>query len=74
MKGITIKLSDATVRRLKQDAQATGRTVAALVRDRMEGLQRAGSDSVYSLTADLAGSVAGSRRSATNARRRFRKS
>jgi hypothetical protein len=74
MKGITVKLSEATVRRLRQEAQASGRTVAALVRDRLEGIHRDNADSVYSLTSDLAGTVAGPRRSATNARRRFRKS
>jgi hypothetical protein len=74
MKGITIKLSEMTLRRLRQEAHTTGRTVAALVRDRVEGIERGRSDSVYSLTSDLAGSLAGPRRSATNDRRRFRKS
>jgi predicted DNA-binding protein len=74
MKGITIKLSEITVQRLRQEAQTTGRTVAALVRDRVEGMHRDRGDSVYALTSDLAGTVAGPRRSATNNRRRFRKS
>lgn len=74
VKGVTIKLSEITLQRLRQEAQTAGRTVAALVRDRVEGIHRDGVDSVYSLTSDLAGSVAGPRRSATNERRRFRKS
>jgi hypothetical protein len=74
MKGITIKLSEITLRRLRQEAQTTGRSVAALVRDRVDGPPRGSSDSVHALTADLAGSLAGPSRSATNARRRFRKS
>jgi hypothetical protein len=74
MKGITIKLSEVTLRRLRQEAQATGRSVGALVRDRVEGVPRGSSDSVHALTADLAGSLIGPPRSATNARRRFRKS
>ena len=52
MKGITIKLPETTLRRLRQEARATGRSVAAL-------------------TSDLAGSVAGGRKAATNERRKF---
>ena len=73
MKGITIKLSETTLRRLKQQARETGRSVAALVRERVEApLDRHGG-SVYAMTSDLAGSLAGGRRAATNARRRFRR-
>ena len=36
MKGITIKLPDPTLRQLKQEARATGRSVEALVRERVE--------------------------------------
>ena len=52
MKGITIKLPETTLRRLRQEARATGRSVAALA-------------------SDLAGSVAGGRKAATNERRKF---
>lgn len=74
MKGITIKLPDTTLRRLRQQAREAGRSVAALVRERVEGGQDRRPPSVYSVTDDLAGSLAGRRRPATNARRRFRRS
>jgi predicted DNA-binding protein len=69
MKGITIKLAETTLRRLRQEARSTGRSVAALVRERVE--QRQGGRSVFEMTADLAGSVAGRREAATNKRRKF---
>jgi hypothetical protein len=71
VKGITIKLPETTLRRLRKEARATGRTVAAIVRERVEAVPGGGAPSVYVLTADLAGSVAGSRSAATNQRRRF---
>jgi predicted transcriptional regulator len=71
MKGITIKLPDATLRQLKEEARASGRSVAALVRERVGSPLDRGARSVYALTADLAGSLAGSRRAATNKRRKF---
>ena len=73
MKGITIKLSEETLRRLQEEARSTGRSVAALIRERVE--IRPGDDaaSFYALTSDLAGSLAGSRTAATNGRRRFRR-
>src|SRR5262245_5001302 len=71
MKGITIKLPEATVRRLKQQASESGRSVAALVRELVETPYHSGR-SVYAITSDLAGSLAGSRRPATNTRNRFR--
>jgi Ribbon-helix-helix protein, copG family len=71
MKGITIKLPETTLRRLRQEARSTGRSVAALVRERVEHPQRQGSRSVFELTSDLAGSVAGGREAATNKRRKF---
>ena len=73
MKGITIKLPEATLRRLKQEARATGRSVAALVRERVETPPDRDGGSVYALSSDLAGSLAGSRRAATNERRKFRR-
>ena len=36
MKGITIKLSETTLRQLRHQARETGRSVAALVRERVE--------------------------------------
>ena len=74
MKGITIKLSDTTLRQLRHQAREAGRSVAALVRERVETLPEHAGESVFALTSDLAGSLAGSRRSAANARRRFRRS
>ena len=73
MKGITIKLPETTLRRLTQEARATGRSVAALVRERVEDPRDRDRRSVYAVTADLAGSLAGSRRAATNERRKFRR-
>jgi hypothetical protein len=73
MKGITIKFPESTLRRLRREARATGRTVAALVRARLEASRASDGGSVYALTSDLAGSVAGSRTAATNARRKFRR-
>lgn len=71
MKGITVKLPDTTLRRLRQEARATGRSVAALIRERLETVPQRGSRSVYEITADLAGSVTGHQKPATNDRRRF---
>jgi hypothetical protein len=71
LKGITIKLPDVTLRRLRQEARATGRSVAALVRARVEADQDRGGRSVFAVTSDLAGSLAGGRRAATNERRKF---
>ena len=74
MKGITVQLPDTTLRRLRQEARTTGRCVAALIRERLEDVPRRGSRSIYEITLDLAGSVAGSRKPATNDRRRFARS
>jgi hypothetical protein len=71
MKGITIKLPETTLRRLKQEARATGRSVAALVRERVEAPPDGDGRSVFALTSDLAGSLAGGRRAVTNGRRKF---
>ena len=74
MKGITVKLPDTTLRRLRQEARTTGRSVAALIRERLEDVPPRGSRSIYEITLDLAGSVAGSRKPATNDRHRFARS
>ena len=71
MKGITVKLPETTLRRLRQEARATGRSVAALIRERVDVLPHRDGQSVYELTADLAGCVAGDRKPATNDRRKF---
>jgi hypothetical protein len=75
MKGITIKLPEATLQALAAEAHASGRSIAAVVRSRLDAAARAGAEgnSVYALSSDLAGSLAGSRRSATNERRKFRR-
>jgi hypothetical protein len=74
LKGITIKLPEATLRQLKQQARQTGRSVAALVRERVEAPLDRGGESVYAVTSDLAGTLAGRRSPATNRRRRFMRS
>ena len=74
MKGITIKLPDTTLRHLKIQARETGRSIAALVRERVEAIPDQDGESVFALTSDLAGSLSGGRRAATNTRRRFRRS
>ena len=73
MKGITIKLPEATVRQLSQQARQGGRSVAALVRELVEA-PPLGDGSVYAITSDLAGSLAVGRLPATNARANFRRS
>ncbi len=73
MKGITIKLAEVTLRQLRLEARATGRSVAEIIRGRLENPSDHGTQSVYALSSDLAGSVSGSRKPATNARRRFRR-
>ena len=50
MKGITIRLLDTTLRHLRQEARTTGRSVAALIRERLEAAPRRGSPSVYEIT------------------------
>jgi hypothetical protein len=72
MKTITVKLPEQTLQRLKDEAQATGRSVAAIIRERIE--ISSDGQSVHALVSDLAGSLAGSRRAATNQRRRFGRS
>ena len=72
MKGITIKLPEAVARRLREQARQSGRSIAALIRERIEAPSH-GDGSVYAISADLAGSLAGSRLPATNARSRFRR-
>jgi plasmid stability protein len=74
MNAITIKLPEETLRRLRLEAQAAGRSVAQLIRDYVEGSSRESSQSVHALASDLAGSVAGRGRPATNERKRFRRS
>ena len=71
MKGVTVKLPETMLRRLRHEARATGRSVAALIRERIEAVPTRRGRSVYDITSDLAGSVAGSRKAATNARRKF---
>ena len=73
MKGITVKLPDATLQRLRSEARATGRSVAAMIRDCVEREPDGQARSVHDLAADLAGSVRGSRKPATNDRSKFRR-
>jgi hypothetical protein len=72
MKGITIKLPEAVAQHLREQARQSGRSIAALVRERIEA-EPVGANSVYAISADLAGSLAGSGVPATNARRKFRR-
>jgi predicted DNA-binding protein len=73
VKGISIKLPESTLRRLQEEAKATGRSVAALVRERVEAPSDSGDHSVFALTSDLAGSLKGAVRAATNERRKFKR-
>jgi predicted DNA-binding protein len=73
MKGITIKLPEEILQRLRQEARATGRSIAELIRECVEARPNGKRESIYALTSDLAGALDGSRKSATNARRRFRR-
>ena len=72
MRTVTVKLPEDTLEKLKSEARATGRSVGALIRERIHSATDAGS--IHALAGDLAGSVAGSRKAATNQRRRFRRS
>jgi predicted DNA-binding protein len=72
MKGITVKLPEAVAQQLRDQARQSGRSFAALIRERIEAPHR-DSESVYAVSADLAGSVSGRRLPATNARARFRR-
>jgi hypothetical protein len=73
MKGITIKLPARTLAQLREEARATGRSVADLVRERLDASAARPGPSVHALTSDLAGVLTGGRKSATNERRRFRR-
>jgi len=73
MKGTTIKVSEETRRLLREEARSTGRSVAALIRERIETPPDHALESFYALTSDLAGSLAGKKRAATNDRKRFRR-
>jgi predicted transcriptional regulator len=70
MKSLTIKLPESVARRLQQQARQSGRSVAALIRERLETAEN-GAGSVYALSADIAGSLAGGRMPGSNTRRRF---
>ncbi|HEY7388801.1 MAG TPA: CopG family transcriptional regulator [Bryobacteraceae bacterium] len=72
MKGITIKLPEAVAQQLREQARESGRSIAALVRERIEA-EPADAGSVHGISADLAGSLTGSGVPASNARRRFRR-
>lgn len=71
MKGITIKLPEAVARQLKGQARQSGRSVAALIRERLEGSRPDGS--VHGISSDLAGCLDGAELPAANNRRRFRR-
>jgi hypothetical protein len=73
MKAITIKLPARTLAQLREEARASGRSVADLVRERLEASTARPAASVHALTSDLAGTLTGGRRSASNERRRFRR-
>jgi predicted DNA-binding protein len=72
MRGITIKLSEETLQRLEREARATGRSVASIIRERVE-VRHETAGSVHALTHDLAGRLSGSRKAATNGRRKFKR-
>ena len=67
-----MKLPEATLRWLRQEARRRRRSVAALIRERLEVSPSPSiRQSVYEITSDLAGSVGGGREAATNNRRKF---
>lgn len=72
MKGLTIKLPADVAQRLQDEAQRSGRSMAAIVRDRLAGTYP-GRPTVFAAASGLAGSLAGPTRSATNARKKFRR-
>lgn len=72
MKGITVKLPEATVRQLRGEAKASGRSVGAIIRERIEAPNKS-AKTVYELIPDLIGSVSGPGISATNDRIKFRR-
>lgn len=73
MKAITIKLPEDTLQALAAEARASGRSIAAVVRSRLDAPPRAADGSVYAQARDLAGVLAGSRKPASNDRRKFRR-
>lgn len=73
MKGLTIKLTEELHRRLAAEARASGRSLGAVIRGKLEGETPASSNTVHERAADLAGTLSGSRRTATNDRRKFRR-
>ena len=72
MKGITIKLPESVARQVREQARRSGRSVGAVIRERIEAAPPT-AGSVYAISADLAGSLAGTGAPGTNARRRFRR-
>lgn len=73
MKAITIMLPEDTLQALAAEARASGCSIAAVVRSRLDAPQRAADGSVYAQASDLAGALAGSRTPASNDRRKFRR-
>lgn len=75
MRGMTVKFPEATLAWLKAEAAARGRKLGTFLRELVEERREQGAagDSVHAMTADLAGSQKGSRRSATSDRRKFRR-
>lgn len=73
MRGITIRLPEETLQALAAEARASGRSIAAVVRSRLEAQRHVTDGSVHALASDLAGSLSGSRRPASNERRKFRR-
>lgn len=72
MKGITIKLREDTLQALAAEAKASGRSISAVVRSRLEAPPPTAEGSVYAQARDLAGALAGSRAPASNDRGKFR--
>jgi hypothetical protein len=73
MKGITIKLPEATLQALAAEAEASGRSIAAVVRSRLDAPVAPSGASVYAQASDLAGALDGGRTPAGNERRKFRR-
>lgn len=73
MKGITIKLPEELHRRLAAEARSAGRSLSAVVREKLEAQSPVDGGTVHERAHDLAGALEGTPRAATNERRKFRR-
>ncbi|MBL8952606.1 MAG: hypothetical protein JNK82_17635, partial [Myxococcaceae bacterium] len=64
MKGISIKLPEETIRRLRNEAYETGLTLGELIRMKLSEPSQPYGATVWDLSHDLLGTVDGGKRSA----------